>query len=260
MNNNSSAKDFRWRAREALKGNWLMVVLTTLVASIFGASVGVGNKGLSSIQLVSNIGRHTNQESSVTFQIDNGYLDPYNDQMISIFAGVFAVMVTVGLIIILISILIGSVVSLGLCQYNLKLIDGELADIGILFSNFGNWSKAVWLMIRKGLFIFLWSLLLVIPGIIKSYAYAMSVFILSENPEISPKEAMEISQKMMKGNKWRLFCLQLSFIGWDILNMFTLGIGGLWLGPYKNAASAAFYDEVSRKPVDHVDNTENNYF
>ena len=260
MNNYSSAKDFRWRAREALKGNWLMVVLTTLVASIFGASVGVGNKGLSSIQLVSNISQHINQESSVSFQIDGDYLDPYSDQMISFFAGAFAIMAVVGLFFLLISILVGSVVSLGLCQYNLKLIDGELADMGILFSNFSNWSNAVWLMVRKGLFIFLWSLLLVIPGIIKGYAYAMSVFILSENPEVSPKEAMEISQKMMQGNKWRLFCLQLSFIGWDILNLFTLGIGSLWLGPYKNAASAAFYDEVSRKPVDYADNTDNNYF
>ena len=96
------------------------------------------------------------------------------------------------------------------------------------------------------IFTFLWSLLLVIPGIIKSYSYSMAGFIMSENPEMSAKEAMEVSMRMMKGNKWRLFCLQLSFIGWGILCVFTVGIGYLWLNPYMNAATAAFYDEISR--------------
>ena len=254
MDDYSSAKDFRWRAREALKGNWMMVVLATFVASIFGASVGVGNSTVSPVQLISRITSYMNQDTNIDYQFDNGYMDPVSDQMISAFAGVFAIVFSLGLIFVLISILLGAVVSLGLCQYNLKMIDGEMPELGILFSNFSNWSKAVWLVIRRGLFVFLWALLLVIPGIIKSYAYAMSVFVLSENPEISPKEAMEVSQKIMQGNKWRLFCLQLSFIGWDILNLFTLGIGSLWLGPYKNAAFASFYDEVSRKPIDdHYD-------
>ena len=66
---------------------------------------------------------------------------------------------------------------------------------------------------------------------------------------MSAKEAMEVSMQMMKGNKWRLFCLQLSFIGWAILCVLTLGIGYLWLNPYMNAAIAAFYDEVSREEV-----------
>ena len=74
----------------------------------------------------------------------------------------------------------------------------------------------------------------------------MSNFIMAENPEMSAKEAMEVSMEMMRGNKWRLFCLELSFIGWGILCLFTLGIGYLWLNPYINASLAAFYDDVSR--------------
>lgn len=69
---------------------------------------------------------------------------------------------------------------------------------------------------------------------------------MSENPEISAKEAMEMSMKMMDGNKFRLFCLRLSFIGWMLLGILTFGIGFLWIIPYMNAATAAFYDEVSR--------------
>ncbi len=251
MNDYSSAKDFRWRAREALKGNWMTVVLTTLVASVFGASVGVGNQLVSPIQLITRFSPYADQNANINYQFDHGYMDPASDQMISAIAGVSAIVIGIGLFFAVISILLGAVISLGLCQYNLKLIDGEIPEMGILFSNFSNWGNAVWLVIRRGLYIFLWSLLLVIPGIIKAYSYAMSVFILSENPEISPKEAMEVSQKMMQGNKWRLFCLELSFIGWDILNFFTLGIGSLWLGPYKNAAFASFYDEVSRQEIDY---------
>ena len=69
---------------------------------------------------------------------------------------------------------------------------------------------------------------------------------MAENPEMSAKEAMTVSIDMMKGNKWRLFCMEISFIGWGLLSVLTLGIGFLWLSPYMNAAYAAFYDDVSR--------------
>ena len=83
----------------------------------------------------------------------------------------------------------------------------------------------------------------------KRQAYSMSGFIMAENPEMTAKEAMQVSEKMMAGNKWRLFCLQFSFIGWQILCILSLGIGFLWLTPYMNAATAAFYDEISREPL-----------
>ena len=73
----------------------------------------------------------------------------------------------------------------------------------------------------------------------------MTGYILAENPDLSASEAIEQSKSMMAGNRWRLFCLHVSFIGWDILCSLTLGIGYLWLNPYKNAATAAFYREIS---------------
>ena len=73
----------------------------------------------------------------------------------------------------------------------------------------------------------------------------MTNYILAENPEMSASEAINLSKQMMDGNKWRLFCLRLSFIGWDILCGLTLGIGYLWLNPYKQTAEAVFYREVS---------------
>ena len=78
------------------------------------------------------------------------------------------------------------------------------------------------------------------------YSYAMTSYILAENPELTASEAIERSKQMMSGNRWRLFCVQISFIGWEILNaLLTFGIGGLWITPYKQAATAAFYREVS---------------
>ena len=85
-----------------------------------------------------------------------------------------------------------------------------------------------------------------IPGIIAGYSYAMTEYILAEHPELTASEAIARSKAMMSGNRWRLFCMQLSFIGWDILSaMLTFGIGGLWLTPYKQAATAAFYREIT---------------
>ena len=105
------------------------------------------------------------------------------------------------------------------------------------------WHK-VWGMFLMVLFIALWSLLLVIPGIIKMFSYAMTPYILEENPELSANEAIDRSRAMMKGHKFDLFWLFLSFIGWGILCVFTLGIGTLWLTPYMQTSVAAFYEDV----------------
>lgn len=93
-------------------------------------------------------------------------------------------------------------------------------------------------------YILLWTCLLIIPGIMASYSYAMTGYILAEHPELTAGEAIAQSKAMMAGNRWRLFCLQFSFIGWDILCVLTLGIGNLALRPYRHAAEAAFYREL----------------
>ena len=104
--------------------------------------------------------------------------------------------------------------------------------------------KIVWTMFLYFLYIFLWSLLLLIPGIVKAYSYAMTPYILRDNPELSANEAIDLSRKMMHGHKLDLFCLHLSFIGWSILCLFTCGIGMLWLMPYMLTSQAAFYQDV----------------
>ena len=90
----------------------------------------------------------------------------------------------------------------------------------------------------------LWSLLFVIPGILKAYSYALVYYIKNDHPEYSWRECFIASNALMKGNRWKLFCLQFSFIGWTILGMLCLGLGGLWITPYRQTATAIFYEEL----------------
>lgn len=109
---------------------------------------------------------------------------------------------------------------------------------------FGNYWHHVWGMFLNRFFVFLWSLLLFVPGIIKTLSYAMTNYILVDKPELSANEAINLSKDMMYGHKFDLFYLYLSFAGWFILCLFTLGIGFLWLYPYAQAAQVSFYLDV----------------
>lgn len=123
--------------------------------------------------------------------------------------------------------------------------DGEKMEVGNLFKGFtddigGN----VVLGLLVALFTFLWSLLFVVPGIIKAYAYSMAFFVKSDHPEYSWKECMDESQRIMNGHKMDLFVLHLSFIGWGIVGALCLGIGTLWVQAYMSATTAHFYESI----------------
>ncbi len=94
------------------------------------------------------------------------------------------------------------------------------------------------------LFTVLWTLLFIVPGIVKGLAYSLTPYIVKDNPELSPNEAINLSVKMMKGHKFDLFYMYLSFIGWILLAMLTLGVGLLWVIPYLQTTMAAFYQDV----------------
>lgn len=109
---------------------------------------------------------------------------------------------------------------------------------------FGNWGHHVGGMLLMTVYTFAWTLLLIIPGIIKVFSYALTPFILTDKPELSADEAIELSMKMMDGHKLDLFILYLSFIGWYLLSILTLCIGMLWVMPYQYTAMVAFYEDV----------------
>lgn len=131
---------------------------------------------------------------------------------------------------------------------NRLLVEGDSRMTGNTFRDgFGRWGRNVWGMFLIGFFTSLWSLLLIVPGIVKLYAYAMTPYILIDNPELTANQAINRSKEMMKGHKFDLFFLHISFIGWTFLSIFTLGIGLLWVMPYMMASQAAFYQDLKNK-------------
>ena len=124
---------------------------------------------------------------------------------------------------------------------------GTLPEAGALFAPFKQYARTVGAVLLVFVYTLLWTLLLVIPGIIKAYSYSMTFYILRENPEMTAGDAITASQKMMDGHKMALFLLFLSFIGWAILASITFGIGYLWLIPYIYTAYAAFYETLKKE-------------
>lgn len=119
---------------------------------------------------------------------------------------------------------------------------GEAPQVNDLFEIYKtNFSRAFLVQFLVGLFTFLWTLLLIIPGIIMGYAYSMSVYIANDNPELSEMDAIKKSRELMNGHKLELFLLDITFIGWIFLCILSFGIGFLWIGPYIQAAHAEFY-------------------
>ena len=146
------------------------------------------------------------------------------------------------------SLLIAGPFTLGLTSVSLNTVRGDQIKIEMLFGGFKDFTRAFVLMLLNSIFIFLWALLFIIPGIIKTYAYSMSFYILRDNPTMSANDARKLSMQMMHGNKWRLFCLQFSFIGWFLLGVLTLGILLLWVIPYYKTAEACFYTSLIQPP------------
>ena len=151
-----------------------------------------------------------------------------------------------GIVSMLISICVVMPLSVGVYASFRKLYLGQevkLVDDSFKVG-FQNWKHNVGGMLLMIVYVFLWMLLLIVPGIIKSFSYALVPYILTDKPELTAEEAINLSMKMMDGHKLDLFILSLSFIGWSILAIFTLCIGYLWLTPYIYTTMVAFYEDV----------------
>jgi len=234
------ASDFRDIARASLKGRWGVAVLAGFLAMLLGAVEGNGPEV--KVNLDASGADASFQFAGQTIFSTGGGLD---SEMGALLVGGFTAIILVSLVMAVLYLTLGSIIELGYARFNLNLVDQREAAVEDLFGYFYCWMTAVAARFLRSLYILLWSLLFVIPGIIASYSYAMTGYILAEYPEMTAGEAIARSKEMMAGNRWRLFCLQFSFIGWSILCAFTCGIGNLWLNPYRQAAEAAFYREIS---------------
>lgn len=203
-------QDYKNAALAALKGNWPQAVgaaiILFLMALLFSGS--------------SSLGEILGFEPGLTFTIEG-----------------------VGFVLILFVMV---PVSIGL-ENSLRILY-ETGNGNVLANTFsiatGNYLHIVWVYFVMEVKIFLWTLLLIVPGIIKSFAYAMTPYIAVEHPEYTPSQCTAESSRLMQGHKFDLFYLYLTFIGWALLSIITCGIGFFWLMPYMETTQAAFYNDL----------------
>ena len=142
------------------------------------------------------------------------------------------------------SIVIAPALNLSLCIIFLNVVRDRKVEISDLFSGFNKLGRAWWLYFLMGLFTALWSLLLIVPGIVKSYSYSMAYYVLADNPEMTAREALKESMRIMDGHKMELFVLHLSFLGWILLSYVTFGLSLFYVIPYMSATVANFYEGI----------------
>ena len=160
---------------------------------------------------------------------------------------VFLLALIVGLVIgFAVSILVSNVAEVGCCRYFLENREHK-TPISQVFYGFqgGRYSNTVWMMFLRMLYIFGWTLLFVIPGIVKSYSYMIVPYILAENPELDRRRVFRLSSQMMHGHKWEAFVLALSFCGWVLLGIFSGNLVTIfYVNPYIHATMAEFYSAL----------------
>lgn len=272
----SSASDFRAKARAALKGNWATALAVSLVAGLLGA--GGASGGGSAGNSVNYVG--SNLAGSPEF---GNFLESISSPVGRVLAAAILGGAIVMVFYALVCFFLGPVIDVGQKKYYITLASGGQANFKQLFGSKELFGKALGMNIVKSLILVacalpgillyviviaafftalpgtnndaalmflpllsvLALLLCLAPLIIFAYAYSMASYVLADNPQLGPVAALKKSYAMMRGNKWRLFCLEISFIGWAFLAVLTCGIGVLWLNPYTSAAQSAFYLEIS---------------
>jgi len=256
---NWSRAQLKDRAKAVLRVNyWIAFVVALILAFVTGSGSGAG----------SNSGFRTSYNNNNNYSFEENVYDyDYNDDFemnsfinvrgfIDDFAWPLA-----GLAIGVILVILLFVVGIGVFLFNPLAVGcykffstsaetphKSFAPLGVAFKQ-GNYWGIVAGMFLMQLYAFLWTLLLIIPGIIKAYAYRMVPYILADNPQMEANEAITLSRKMMDGEKWEAFVLDLSFIGWYLLGLLACCIGIIFVNPYKFSADAQLYLVLRDKAI-----------
>lgn len=170
------------------------------------------------------------------------------------FGLIFGTIIVGGLIIsaagitIIGSILLAGPIAAGLALVQLSALRGQQVEFGDMFKGFNNFGTTCGTGVLVAIYTILWSLLFYIPGIVKAYSYSMTFYILADHPEMKANEAITASRMMMKGHKWDLFVLDLSFFWWIVLASVTCGIAAIYVEPYMELSHASFYETVKDMP------------
>jgi len=211
-------------AKEYLRKNYLHAFIVSLILMIVG-------------------GNGARNQSVFKFSTDHGHSEMSGLLTGVIIAGAF-IGIIVGIAFILLSIFVGAPLEVGGRKYYIETMRGRESDFEYVGESFKSphYLNVVKVMFLRNVFIFLWFLALIIPGIIKLYAYSMVPYILAENPEMPYKDALMLSEDMTYTHKMNMFILDLSFIGWYILGAIFFGIGHIFVNPYVDATKVQLYE------------------
>ena len=221
---------------------WGLVLMAFIAGIVSGGGSGAGSSGSSS-------SANTQQ---ITDSMQNGSGSVDWGVVAGILIAVLMVVLVALVIAFLLSIFLLNPLQIGTKRYFIEATyrEKKASEAGLVVFAFskGRYGNVVKTMFLKGLYQWLWSLLFIIPGIVKGYEYRMIPYILAENPEVEPSEAFALSKQMMSGEKWNAFVLDLSFLGWVILSIFTCGILSLfYVNPYIYMTDAELYETLKRR-------------
>lgn len=217
-----TSTEYKEIARDALKGNWGRAIGAMLIAACLGAF-------FTSLYFIS----HFMFIMSVAIRVFEN-LPHY-----------FLMLVGIGIVLAVFFFFAGGPARFGYIDFNLALLDRREAVPSMVLGRFSLIWKGMYMKIALFFYELFFTILLIIPGIVTMYAYAMVPYILEEKKDYTVGKAMKMSRKIMRGHKWELFCLRFSFLGWYILSLLTFGLALFYVLPYMNTAEAVFYNEIS---------------
>ena len=257
-------KELKERAKEALKRNYWKIVLVSLIGMLIGG--GLGSSGISgggsdihdmaSDNVKEHFTEHENDDvdwEGAEAVLDDIQMDIRPQDIVAVAFTVIVVLIVAAIVLaigIALDVLLLNPVQVGINRFMVKSLDdtARIAEVGYTFDH--NYKNGVKVMFFKDLYVVLWSLLFIVPGIYKAYQYRMVPYILWENPDMTYQEVLQRSKDMMDGQKWDAFVLDLSFILWHMLGGITCGLAEIfYVAPYVNLTDAALYSRLSRKDL-----------
>jgi uncharacterized membrane protein len=153
----------------------------------------------------------------------------------------------------IVGLIIGGPIALGVAIFYLQLVRQKKApSVNLMFDGFRQFGNSLVAYLLMVLFVVLWAILLIVPGIMAGLGYAMTFYIMADNPNMKGMDALKKSKEMMMGNRWKLFCLGCRFIGWILLGILSVGIGFLWIAPYMQTSVTNFYLDLKGESATQV--------
>lgn len=227
-------KDLKEQGKAAVKRNYWKAVLVSGITAAFAGGAGAAYSASTE-----------SQETQSSIENSISMLSP--EMLVGTFAVVTVTALIVMVCIVAAKTLIVNPLEVGIHKFRINAVNdvGNISDLGNGYDH--AYKRNVKALFLRGLYIFLWTLLLIVPGIVKSYEYRMVPYLLADHPDMDVKEAFAKSKAMMSGNKWSAFVLDISFILWDLLGCITAGIVTfLYVMPYRNLTGAALYEALKK--------------